>query len=335
MFNHNRHSRSALMPLSLIIILSSFLGSLDAWAQANYVEAHVLTKSGNVQLISSSHPGIFSLAPKYRFEPGDEIVTGDNGRVVISLTDGSQVIVLPNSHVRLKEFRTANSVRELLNILVGRVRVTIRHTGSTPNPYRLNSPAASIAVRGTDFLVDVLSSGETSVFVYEGMVEVTSLINPDNKRLVAPGDRVIVRPGGDISMALPGPDGELNGKSRMWKDVSQIYQQSVTSLIQNSTEISPSVFTALPDPHLDSLENPAYGTEFTAAQGRITMLPSMRRSESIIVKFGLEKFALASINEINKGEYLLPHFDYTVSPQLSFFTPVPGTRLALGLGISA
>jgi len=323
------------MPLTLIIILSSFLGSFDAWAQAIYLEAHVLTKSGHVQLLSSSHQGTFSLAPKYRLEPGNEIVTGDNGRVVISLTDGSQVIVLPNSHVRLKDFRSANSVRELLDILVGRVRITIRHAGSTPNPYRLNSPAASIAVRGTDFLVDVLSNGETSVFVYEGLVEVTSLINPDNKRLVAPGDRVIVRPGGDISMALPGPGGELNGKSRMWKDVSQIYQQSVASLVQNSIEISPSVFTAFPDPHLDSLENPAYATEFTAAQGRITMLPSMRRSESIILRFGLEKVGLASINDIDKGEYLLPRYDYSVSPQLSFFTSVPGTRLALGVGISA
>ncbi len=326
MFNYNRHSRSVLLPLSLIIIF----GSVDIQAQATYVEAHVLTKSGDVQIISRSHPGVFSLRPKYSLEPGNEIITSNNGRVVISLSDGSQVIVLPNSRVRLKEFRSANSVRELLEILVGRVRVTIRHSGSTPNPYRLNSPAASIAVRGTDFLVDVQVSGETLVSVYEGLVEVTSLINPDNKRLVAPGDRVIVRPGGDISMTLPGPGGELNGKSRMWKDVSQIYQQSVNSLVQNCTEISPSVFTAFPEPHLDSLENPAYATEFTTAQGRITLLPSVRRSESIIVKMGLE-----SIPDIHQGEYPRPRFDYSVSPLLSFFTPVPGTRLVLGAGISA
>jgi hypothetical protein len=330
MFDYKRQTCSVLMPISLVIILCSFLEALDTRAQARYVEARVLTLSGNVQLFSSSHSGNITPVPKYRLEPGDEIVTGDNGRVVILLTDGSQVIVFPKSRVKLKEFRSANSARELLDILVGRVRVTIRHAGSSPNPYRLNSPAASIAVRGTDFMVDVLGSGETTVFVYEGLVEVTSLINPDNKRLVAPGDRVIVRPGGDISMAFPGPGGELNGKSRMWKDVSQIYQQSVNSLVQNSTEISPSVFTAFPNPHMDSLENPAYAAEFTTAQGRITLLPSVRQSESIIVKLGLE-----SIPDIQQGEYPRPRFDYSVSPLLSFFTPVPGTRLVLGAGISA
>jgi len=326
MFNYNRYSHSILLPVSLIIIF----GSVDTHAQATYVEALVLTRSGDVKLISRSQPGVFTIAPKYRLEPGNEIVTGGTGRVVISLTDGSQFIIQPNSRVRLKEFRSANSARELLEILVGRVRVTIRHSGSTANPYRLNSPAASIAVRGTDFLVDVLGSGETSVFVYEGLVEVTSLINPDNKRLVAPGDRVIVRPAGDIGMALPGPGGELNGKSRMWKDVSQIYQQSFNGPVQNSTEISPSVFCAISDPHLDSLENPAYATEFTTAQGRVTLLPSVRRSESMILKFGLP-----SIPNFYRSEYLPYRFDYSVSPQLSFFTPVPGTKLALGAGISA
>jgi FecR protein len=229
----------------------------------------------------------------------------------------------------LKEFRSANSARELLNIMVGRVRVTIRHAGSIPNPYRLSSPAASIAVRGTDFLVDVLPNTETSVYVYEGLVEVSSLINPDNKRLVSPGDRAIVRPGGDISMALPGPGGELNGQSRLYKDVSQIYQQSVTSLVQNSTGISPSFFSAFPDPHLDSIENPAYASEFSTAQGRILLLPSASRPDRCVL---IQTVQLAS--DCQNGD-LPTRYDYTIAPQLTLFTPIPGTRLTVGAGISA
>ncbi|MCI0391021.1 MAG: FecR family protein [Acidobacteria bacterium] len=323
------HSRSAFMPLTLVILFCSFLAPVDTRAQAAYIEASVLTVYGDVQLISSSRPGVFALAPKHKLEPGNEIVTGGNGRVVIDLTDGSQVIVLPKSRVRLKEFRSANSVRELLYIIVGRVRVKVHHAGGIPNPYRLNSPAASIAVRGTDFIVDVLVSGETSVFVYEGLVEVSSLINPGNKRLVAPGDRVIVRPGGDISMALPGPGGELNGQSRLYKDVSQIYQQSINSLVQNSTEISPAFFSAFPDPHLDSIENPAYAAEFTTAQGRLSLLPSVRRPDSLILSQTLKQEY-----DFRQGERPA-RFDYSIAPQLTFFTPIPGTRLTLGAGVSA
>jgi FecR protein len=330
MFARHVQGHSVPMPLMLIILLDLFLAPLETRGQGSYVEAHVLSVSGSVQLISISRPGVFALTPKYKLEPDNEIVTGGNGRVVISLTDGSHVIVLPKSRVRLKNFRTANSARELLDIIVGRVRVKIHHSGGTPNPYRLSSPAASIAVRGTDFIVDVLVSGETSVFVYDGLVEVSSLINPGNKRLVTPGDRVIVRPGGDISMAFPGPGGELNGKSRVYKDVSQIYQQSVNSLVQNSTEISPSIITAFPDPHMDAIENPAYAAEFTTAQGRISLLPSVSRPDS---KVWAENF-FGGVDDYQKGD-LPARFDYSIVPQLTFFTPLPGTRLTLGAGISA
>src|SRR5262245_11983471 len=322
MINFDSQSSSLLMPISLVLFFCSFLASLDTRAQARYVEASILSSSGKVDLINSSASGRFSFVPKYKLEPGTEIVTGDNGRLVISLTDGSQVIILPKSRVKFQDFRSANSVRELLHIIVGRVRIKIRHAAGTPNPYRLNSPAASIAVRGTDFLVDVIATGETSVFVYEGLVEVTSLINPDNKRLVTPGDRVIVRPGGDISMAFPGPGSELNGKSRGWKDVSQIYQQSINSFVQNSTEISPVIFSAFADPHLDSLENPAYAAEFTTAQGRVSILPSARRTDNQHIFQGEE----------SPTPY---RYDYSLLPQITFFAPVPGTKLTLGAGISA
>ena len=52
------------------------------------------------------------------------------------------------------------------------VRVKINHFGGKPNPYRMNSPTASIAVRGTEFSIQVDQQGQTQVVVYEGAVEV-------------------------------------------------------------------------------------------------------------------------------------------------------------------
>ncbi|MGH9769976.1 MAG: FecR family protein, partial [Blastocatellia bacterium] len=264
----------------------------------------------------------FALKRNDQLEPGNIIETDLNGRVVISLTDGGQITVLPNSKVILKNFQVAHSARELLDIMVGRVLVKIRHFGGKPNPYRLNSPAASIAVRGTEFIVDVITGGETLVVVREGQVEVWPHNNPNNKRLVAPGGRVIVRPGGDISSAFPGPGSELNGRTRFYGNLEDDYQRSVDSIAQNSNEISPVFFSAFADPHFDSLENPAYAAEFKNAEGRLLLLPSISAPYRLYL-------------EGDSSSKDPPSFDYSISPQLTFYTPIPDSRLVVGGGASA
>src|SRR5204862_5801211 len=125
----------------------------------------------------------------------------------ISLSDGSQVTVQPGSLVVLKDYRAANSLRELLEILAGRARIKVNHFGGRPNPYRVNSPTASIAVRGTEFSVAVEANGETQVEVYEGLVEVASLADPSRRALVEPGHSVIIRPNGEVRSSIPSSGG--------------------------------------------------------------------------------------------------------------------------------
>jgi FecR protein len=305
------------IPLRLtLVVLLFLLAAIGAQAQGGFVRARVRSFNGVARIYAQ--PGVFAPKINQLLEPGNKIETGQNGRVVISLNDGgSQITVLPNSNVVLKNFRDAQSVRELLEIIVGRVIVKIHHIGGKPNPYRLNSPAASIAVRGTEFIVDVLPGGETLVLVREGLVEVWSHNNPDNKRMVTPGSRVIVRPGGDISSAFPGPGSGLNGRTRFNLNLGEDYQRSVDSVAQNSNEISPVFFSAFSDQHLDSLENPAYAADFKSAEGRLFLLPS----------------ASKPYWDISNSEDE-PRLDYSVSPQLTFFTPIPGSRLVVGGGVS-
>jgi FecR protein len=302
-----------------IILHSTLIISLLLLASpvilAQVVQAHIRSVTGSAKLSSKARPGFFTIKRKDRLEPGSTIETGNNGRVVISLSDGSQITVFPNSTVVLKEYPAASSAHEFLEIQVGRVLVKIHHIGGKPNPYRLNSPSASIAVRGTEFVVDVLQNGETLVAVQEGQVEVWPHNNPGNKRLIMPGGSVIVRPGGDISLSFPGPGGELNGRTRVNRDLEGAYQRSLDSVVQNSIDIPPVSFSAFPDCHLDSLENPAYAAEFKDAEGRLSLLPSISRPYFI--------------------DEDLDRFDYSISPQLTFFTPIPGSRLTIGGGVSA
>ena len=96
------------------------------------------------------------------------------------------------------------------------VRVKINHFAGKPNPYRMNSPTASIAVRGTEFSIEVDAEGETQVVVYEGAVEVASLTDPDRRVLIEAGRGVLVQGGQDFHLigAIPPQPGNRDAGDR-------------------------------------------------------------------------------------------------------------------------
>lgn len=314
-----------------------------AGGQSDLVQARVSSAKG-LSTISGNGMGPHPIGRGDILLPGQEIDTRSGGELVIELSDGSLVIVRPGSRVLLKDFRTIRSVRELFEVLLGRVRVKINHLGGRPNPYRMNSPTASIAVRGTEFSVAVAASGTTRVFVYEGVVEVSSLAVPGKTVLVHPGQGVIVRPGQEIRFLAQTPWGEvggLGGSGERENDSQQnsvgsannqetdpngtsprnsagIYNQSVEDLIAARQNPLAQRFAAYPDSYLDTLENPAYATEFLSPEGRIYLLP-----------------AFSGVQQLEPNETIFPSpstppLDYSLAPQASFFTPLRGGRTALG-----
>jgi hypothetical protein len=317
-------------------------------AQVIPVEARIASVSG-AALVSNGGQAPSAAQRGDVLFPGEEIDTRGGGHLTIELTDGSLVLVRPGSRVLLKDFRAANTLRELFEVLLGRVRVRINHFGGKPNPYRINSPTASIAVRGTEFSVAVNGVGDTEVIVYEGLVEVTSLSNPQNKVLVHPGQGVIVRPNQDIHFFVSGPAGEIGGlggdqdhedstrdqsagasgdpadsaNANSPRNSAGIYDRFVENVIDARQGPLFLRFTAYPDSFLDGLENPAYATEFSAPEGRVFLLPSFRGSQGV----GADQSSLFS----SPGKSV----DYSLSPQGSFFTPLPDHRTAIGGGVAA
>lgn len=279
--------------LALVCILAA-AQTTSAVVYAQSVEARIKSVGGYALRINSSRA--FTLAKGDTLAPGDEIDTSRGGRVVIELTDGSVVVVQPGSRLVFKDYRAASSLRELFQILVGRVRVKINHYGGRPNPYRVNSPTASILVRGTEFGVAVEGTGETRVVVYEGLVEVESLSDPRRRALVSPGRGVLVRPNADIRFFTPGPGSEIserggsgNGGQRLAPSddnsfgglgldirnfVAADYERYIDSLVEPGESPPFLRFTAFPDSYFDSLDNPAYATEFSAVEGRMWLIPS-------------------------------------------------------------
>src|SRR5437870_1714896 len=82
--------------------------------QNSAVEARVTSISGKAAISGNGRGGNAKLTRGTILVPGDQIDTTAGGRVVIDLSDGSQVVVLPGSRVNFADYRNASSLRELL-----------------------------------------------------------------------------------------------------------------------------------------------------------------------------------------------------------------------------
>ena len=273
--------------LALALVLLTF--SVAAMAQSTGLFARVSSVTGTAVLTTAEGSPGTVLSRGYTLNPGDHVDTRQGGRVVIDLSDGSLVIVQPGSYLTIRDFRAATSVRELFDILLGAVRVRIHHLTGKPNPYRMNSPTASIAVRGTEFDVVVEDNGETSVSVFEGAVEVGRLDDPNDRALIEAGRSVLVRPGQllqvrpqQIARAAPpqraGPGVSRNQKQAQPTNAVRMVankggsqkQRTVAAALapEARNEVSTPIplaetpllfrFNAYADLHLDTYENPAY-----------------------------------------------------------------------------
>jgi FecR protein len=356
----------------IVAFTLALFSAFSSYAQSTAVVARAAGVTGQAVLLT---PGLAPLAltAGYILNPGDRIDTRGGGRVVIDLSDGSMVVVSPESIVTLKDYRAAASLRELFGITLGMVRVKINHFAGKPNPYRMNSPTASIAVRGTEFSIEVDAEGTTQVVVFEGAVEVASLTNPERRVLIEAGRGVLVQGGQDFHLiganpAQPGnrDAGDRNGQPDRAKPVQQASARASDGHSDGPPPPSPAGppspqapgppanaavppaprgehdrddtprasastydrylagladigqvpflfrFNAYPEAHLDSLENPAYATEFRSAEGRVFILPTFRGART------LQEYQSA----FGPGGSLPS--DYSISPQVSYFAPAGG-----------
>lgn len=355
--------------LCLLFLLAASIQWAGATVLAQVVDARVTSVQGTA--LRRHNQRAFILARGDTLNPGDEIDTRGGGRVVIELTDGGMVIVHPNSRIVMSDYRTAASLRGMFRIVIGRVRVKVAHYGGKPNPYRVNSPTASILVRGTEFSVNVESSGDTRVEVYEGLVEVQSLSDPRYRALLTPGRGALVRPNEDIRFITPGvrsnergggnkgddddddgpkrngleeedeseneklaaPDSDdddgprrndaaANASVSLRAYLANDYERGIANIAGLGWSLPVQRFTAFADSHFDSLDNPAYATEFTSIEGRLWLIPAFNRALGAYPQSGSAAFP-------SSGNLISP-FDSSLLAQGDFFVPLERARVVIG-----
>lgn len=151
--------------------------------------AKLVTRTGQVSVLRDDAPWVLNAGDSVL--PRQIIITGPDGFAVFQVSDGSTFEVFPNARVVFRE--NAGSWRDLLDILLGRVKVHIQKLGNQPNYNRVRTPTAVISVRGTIFDVAVEDEDDTTlVSVEEGQVGVQHLLKPGPERILNEGESVRV-----------------------------------------------------------------------------------------------------------------------------------------------
>ena len=157
-------------------------GPGQAPAPAFDTAAKVISVSGQVSVLHDSDPWALNIGDQIQAK--QVIVSGPDGYAVFQVSDGSTFEVYPNSNVVFR--KNPPNWRDLLDVMVGRVKIHIQKWGTQPNPNRIHTPSAVISVRGTTFDVSVSGEDEsTLIAVEEGQVDVRHAFKGDTKTLNA------------------------------------------------------------------------------------------------------------------------------------------------------
>lgn len=186
----NGSMRPITAKLSLLLAATAVvcLGQMPPIDSSNYT-ARVISLTGQVSVLKDSDPWALQVGDTIQVK--QLILTGPDGQATFQVSDGSTFDVYPNSRVVFR--KNAPNWKDLLDVLVGRVKVHIEHLYG-PNPNRVLTPTAVISVRGTTFDISVDGDDETTlVEVEEGVVEVRhALIPSDHVRTLTTGESLRV-----------------------------------------------------------------------------------------------------------------------------------------------
>ncbi len=213
----NGYVAHAICALALICTLSTAAGQTATGAAGNaspgnapHNGAIVLDLSGKVSAHAPNGSKL-NLLRNGALPEGTVVETDVDAKILLRLEDGSEILLQPDSRLALKQEALPTGTT-LFEFILGRLRavVTKRFTG-TPS-FQLGTPSAIVAVRGTQFEVEVNSHKVTEVDVEQGIVQVTGRYSPDKFVILEPGFSTRVGP--DMVPEPPVPTNRIRPDAR-------------------------------------------------------------------------------------------------------------------------
>ncbi len=237
---------------ALVILL---LASAVVFAQPGDTAATLVVTGGEATVDQTVRfLGIFPTQNQKTALPGnsvtvsqnDTIQVGPGASVALNLQDGSVIEISENSTLQVSELVvTEDSVRVRLRLIAGRAFSRVRKLLGVDDVFEIITPSSTVSVRGTEFVVKVLSPDTTYLAVMEGLV---TMQMGEQMVEVAAGEQVI------------GETGE-------------------TMAVEPYTGVEPDYLDAAPGDSTPVIENTPEATATPAPTGSITAPASTSGSE--------------------------------------------------------
>lgn len=123
--------------------------SLPAFAA---VVGKVLVVHGTVQAQAAAGD-LRALLPGAAVQRGDTLITGADSNLQVRFVDEALLMVRPNSRIRIDDYRTESlNLHSVMSLIAGGIRTLTGNIGKARrDAYLMNTPTATIGVRGTDY----------------------------------------------------------------------------------------------------------------------------------------------------------------------------------------
>lgn len=139
-----------------VVLLWLGVGAAGAWAQ-DVRSGTLKTVQGAVQVAKGE--ALRAAVPGGGVAEAERITTGPDSTAVLLLRDGTLITIGANTQVDISRFQfdaTAQTGSLTVMVLVGTVRLVTGLLGKLqPDNVKVQTPSSTVAVRGTDFVVEV------------------------------------------------------------------------------------------------------------------------------------------------------------------------------------
>jgi hypothetical protein len=158
-----------------MLLLSVPRAGLAAGAANQSPVGFVIISRGDAQRISENRQ-VYALKRRSQIFSGDEIRTGASSGLQLKFIDGSIIALQANTRLQISQFQYAPEnadSRSFFKLLEGGIRAISGAIGKMrPENYRMQTPIATIGIRGTHYAVAMAE--KMFVGVWEGGVRVTN-----------------------------------------------------------------------------------------------------------------------------------------------------------------
>lgn len=207
-----------------LLLVPLFLAAAAGATSERPLKATLTVALGEVRVSTAPGASWEAAEPGMTLAAAARLKTGDDGSADLLFEDGTALRVEKNASLAIQTARDTGGWREYwVRLWSGRLLSQVAKKGPTPVKYKVQTPVAVAAVRGTEFVADA-SDKDTQLAVFEGKVETQSM-DAGEKPL---GDAVALTPDQEVTL----DQGRPAGPPRAISDAMQNYRRNAAALFR-------------------------------------------------------------------------------------------------------